>query len=219
LVFAVNYSANAQETRDVVFISLGYIPMSVTTFDKNYKYDSTTEIATIDDLESKGVALRGEYNLNLGSLWLGFGLEYQRLYSEWGMSYPTGSPDTFSKHVNQFITPMVTAKLVTAGGFYIGAGVSGKYMISSEKFHAIGGTSDIEWKKKFDLWGNAVVGFFMPISDGVYLDFEGRFGYNLTNNQFTKLTGDGTTYEFSPKSAYDLAIYVGVGFRAFQTGI
>ncbi|MDI9425019.1 MAG: hypothetical protein QM472_09280 [Spirochaetota bacterium] len=188
-VFAFSFGAQAQTlTTDIVFLKLGYIPLSNT----NYKDYS-------EDLESRGLAIQGEYNLNFDGFLLGFGLEYQRLKTEW---------DGELGHINQFIQPMISAKYAALGGLYVGAGLSGKYLIATEEMRGSGGA---EWQKKFDLWINGIMGYYMPIGEGVFLDLEGRFGYNLTKNQFTKVKGSSGEYKLN--SSYDLAFYVGVGFR------
>ena len=190
-VFAFSFGAQAQTmTTDIVFLKGGYIPVSLTSFD----------VSGVDDLESRGFAIQGEYNLNFDGFWLGFGLEYQRLKTEW---------DGELGHINQFIQPMISAKYAALGGLYVGAGLSGKYLIATEEMRGSGGA---EWQKKFDLWINGIMGYYMPIGEGVFLDLEGRFGYNLTKNQFTKVKGSSGEYKLN--SSYDLAFYVGVGFRA-----
>ncbi len=206
LVFAFAFHADAQMmTTDVVFIKLGYIPSYTVTFDDDYTVDGVTQPGSVDDLEASGFAIQGEYNLNLSPLWLGFGVEYQRLIED--------SDDD----VIQFLIPQVTAKFVTGAGFYIGAGLAGKYLIAYS--YEGDDFDDQDPDKKIDLWLNGVIGFFMPIAEGVFLDLEGRFGYNLTNSQFESWTVDSSDVEFSPSSAYDISIYVGIGFRAFATGI
>jgi hypothetical protein len=204
LVFAFAFNADAQEmTTDVVFIKLGYIPSYTVSFDDDWKEDGVTTTGSVDDLEASGFAIQGEYNLNLSPLWLGFGVEWQRLVEDQDDS------------VIQFLIPQVTAKFVTGAGFYIGAGLAGKYLIA----YSYEGEGDVEPDKKIDLWLNGVIGFFMPIAEGVFFNVEGKFGYNLTNTQWESFTVDSKDYEYSPKSAYDISIYVGIGFRAFATGI
>jgi len=190
-VFAFSFGAQAQTlTTDIVFLKLGYIPLSNT----NYKDYS-------EDLESRGLAIQGEYNLNFDGFLLGFGLEYQRLKTEW---------DGELGHINQFIQPMISAKYAALGGLYVGAGLSGKYLIATEKVKDPGG--EFEWEKKIDLWANGILGYYMPIGEGVFLDLEGRFGYNLTKKQFSKVKDEPEKIDID--SNYDIAFYVGVGFRA-----
>ena len=59
---------------------------------------------------------------------------------------------------------------------------------------------------------NGILGYYTPIGEGIFLDLEGRFGYNITQNQFSKVKDDSTDYDI--KSNYDIAFYVCVGFRA-----
>ncbi len=195
MVFAFSFGVQAQTlTTDIVFLKVGYIPVSTTSFDNDDD----------DKLEGSGFAIQGEYNLNFNNFWIGFGLEYQYINAD----YKSDSYN-YKSHVNQFIQPMVSFKFAAMGGLYVGAGLSGKYLISTEKW------DDIEWDKKFDLWANAYLGYYMPIAEAVFLDIEGRFGYNLTNNQFEKYDDNGATSgKIATKSAYDIAFYVGIGYRA-----
>lgn len=191
-VFAFSFGAQAQTlTTDIVFLKVGYVPISLTSFD----------IPGQDDMESKGFAIQGEYNLNFDGFLLGFGLEYQRLKSE---------VDGEIGHFNQFIQPMISAKYAALGGLYVGAGLSGKYLIATEKVKDPSG--EFEWEKKIDLWANGILGYYMPIGEGVFLDLEGRFGYNLTKKQFSKVKDEPEKIDID--SNYDIAFYVGVGFRA-----
>jgi hypothetical protein len=65
-----------------------------------------------------------------------------------------------------------------------------------------------------------MIGFFTPIAEGVYFNVEGRVGYNLTNQQWGEgETATGVKYDDDMDSAYDIAVYVGVGFRALSTGL
>lgn len=209
MVFAFSYNANAQYmTGDVVFLKLGWVPTYTVSFDKDE--DGETK----KDVESSGFAVQGEYNLNLDGILLGFGLEYERVETELGEDYDD------LKINNSFITPMVSVKLATEGGFYIGAGLSGKYLIGTEKMEGTyaGYPFEMEFKKTIDLWANGILGYHVPVAEGIFLDLEGRFGWNLTNKQFDKidLTMNGTTEELNikAKNAYDIAFYVGIGTRA-----
>lgn len=195
-VFAFAFGAQAQTmTTDIVFLKVGYIPVSTTSF------EDTSFIQ--DDLEARGLAVQGEYNLNFDRIWLGFGLEYQRLKAE---------IDGENGHFNQFLLPMVSVKFAAAGGLYVGAGLSGKYLIATEKIKD--GGNEYEWEKDIDLWANGILGYYMPIGEGIFLDLEGRFGYNLTNNQFSEMKVNGVKGDTDNKSSFDLAFYVGIGYRA-----
>lgn len=219
MVGAVAIPATAQElTNDVIFLRLGYVPMSVTSFDKGIKGDAVDPNFKWDNLESTGFAAVGEYNLNVSPVLIAFGIEYQRLTSTGAVNDGSGVSD-FSDVVNQFVIPQVTAKFLTAGGFYIGAGIAAKWMVATEAFSIGGGSKDMKWDKAIDLWVNGVIGYIFPISDGIYMDVQGRFGYNVTGNQYSSLTEPNKSYDLSTKSAYDVAIYVGVGFKSFATGL
>lgn len=186
MVFSFSYGLQAQTlTSDIVFLKVGYVPISTTSFDE----------VLVDKNEANGFAIQGEYNLNFNNFWIGFGLEYQRLSSE--LKTPASTSD---KYINQFIQPMISAKFAAVGGLYVGASLSGKYLIATEK------KNGFEWDKKFDVWANGIIGYYMPIAEAVFLDLEGKFGYNLTNQQFADDT--------DVKSNYDIAVYVGIGYRA-----
>ena len=80
------------------------------------------------------------------------------------------------------------------------------------------GFDDVD--KKFDLWVHGTVGFFTPISEGIFFDVQGKFGYNLTNSQFDKVeTNFMGDLEPEPASAWDMAVYVGIGFQPTRSGI
>jgi hypothetical protein len=202
-VFAFSAAGSAQTlTTDIVFLKVGYIPINPVEFDDN--------LMDVNSLDSTGWAIQGEYNLNFDSVWIGFALEYQRLNTEYDIE---GTTEKF-KHCNQFIQPMVSLKLAALGGLYVGAGLSGKYLIATETIEddSTGPVIEYEWEKKIDLWANGIIGYYMPIGEAVFLDLEGRFGYNLTNDQFTKY--EDVSGDIDVKSSYDLAFYVGIGTRA-----
>ncbi len=185
--------ASAQElTNDVIFLRLGYIPNYTVSYD-----------ISLPDTEFKGFAGMAEYNLNLNPVLIGFGLEYQRVVDD------SESDD----QIAHFLIPQVTAKFMTAGGFYLGAGLAGKYLVGYDF------GSGVNTDKKIDLWVNGVLGYMATISDGVYLDVMARFGYNLTNTTFDEFEEGGAKYKIKADSAYDIAIYIGVGFKSFGTGL
>ena len=188
VAFATN--ANAQYmTQDLIFIKAGYIP----------NYTVTVDEENADDYELKGFALQGEYNLNFSGFWLGFGMEYQYMTED----------STGEEYNHSFILPMASVKVAAVGGLYLGGGLAGKYLISTEEY-AGGYTA----KKNIDLWLNAIMGYHLPIGEGIFLDFEGRFGWNLTNNQFSEFETSAGDMEVELKNAYDMTFFVGVGFRA-----
>ena len=202
LLSVLTLPAGAQTlTSDLVFLKVGYIPVSVV----DYQLEGTK------DPNQKGLAVQGEYNLNLKPLLVGFGVEYQRLRTK----DFTGSGD---KNLDSnFIQPMLSLKFATDGGFYIGGGISGKYLMSA---YQVG--PNYEFTKKMDAWANGILGFYFPVSEGVYLDLEGRFGYNLTKKQYSEIesaTIPKTTTKQDINANYDIAVYFGIGFRAFSTNM
>lgn len=216
-LFFLPHNADAQfMTEDLILIKVGYVPISTVGFDEGVIIDDIESPTTkIGDLESKGFAVQGEYNLIFGSFWVGFGFEYQRLVVD---SFSVGSTDA-EEFANHFICPMLSAKFAAIGGLYLGAGLAGKYLISTEDFSYENGTDKMEFDKKIDLWANAILGYHIPVGEGIFLDIEGRFGYNLTNKQYEKMNsediaGAESKYEYTPSSAYDIAFFVGIGTRA-----
>jgi hypothetical protein len=194
MVATISFSAEAQYmTQDVVFVKAGYLPVYNVTFKEK---DGNKP----DDLEFKGFAVQGEYNLNFNGFWMGFGLEYQ---------YDRLNVENSKNLTYQFILPMASVKIAAVGGLYVGGGVAGKYLIANENQD-----NGAEVKKKIDLWVNGIIGYHVPIGEGVFFDLEGRFGWNLTNKQFSESTYLGETYKSYPKNAYDIAFYAGIGFRA-----
>jgi hypothetical protein len=196
MAVAFSFSAEAQYmTQDVVFVKVGYIPTYTISFN-DYMGQK------VDDAEFKGVAIQGEYNLNFNGFWLGFGMEYQ---------YDRLDVKDEKNKTYQFIMPMASLKVAAVGGLYVGAGVSGKYLIAAES-----DSDGTKYDKKIDLWANGILGYHVPIGEGIFFDLEGRFGWNLTNKQFSsgKDGSTGATMTLDPKNAYDIAFYAGIGFRA-----
>ncbi|MEJ5361381.1 MAG: hypothetical protein WHV26_04900 [Spirochaetota bacterium] len=176
----------AQEmTDDVAFLRIGY---QWNTF--------KVDVPGATDTKLNGVAIEGEYNLNLGGMLLGFALEYAYL------------SDADEKALDYgFLSPMVTLKFLAPGGFYIGPGVSLRYLMSSYLPKGID-----EPDSEIDLWVNGVAGYMAPVAEGIYLDVQARFGWNVTKNQFEPSGSEIDKY-------YDIAFYVGVGTRTRATGI
>jgi hypothetical protein len=205
MVAAFSLSANAQYmTQDVIFLKGGYIPTYNVTF--NEKTYPASGAYKPNDLEGSGFCAQGEYNLNFNGFWMGFGMEYQYIK----IKGSTNNKDLFNNETkHSFILPMVSFKVAAVGGLYVGAGVAGKYLIATESDN-----SGSKASKKIDLWANGILGYHVPIGEGVFLDLEGRFGWNLTNKQFSEFKDSTTTNKTDPKNAYDIAFYVGVGFRA-----
>jgi len=175
----------AQElTDDVAFLRVGY-QWNTVEFD----------VSGMDDVENNGIAIEGEYNLNLGGWFLGVSLEWARLVN-----------DDDSDLVFYYLSPMISLKFLAAGGLYIGPGISARYMMSADTPSGVG-----EPDKEVDLWVNAVAGWMAPIAEAVYLDVQARFGWNLTKNQFEDVADIDNNYDY--------AVYVGIGTRTRSTGI
>ncbi len=180
----ISYTGNTHAqtlTTDIVFLKAGYIPL--------YTYELDTEVN--DPVDFSGFALQGEYNLNFNNFWLGFGLEYSRVYF-----------DSKTDVIYSFLTPRISAKLAAMGGLYVGVGLSGKYLIAVD---IPSGGSD-EPEKKIDLWVDGILGYYLPVAEAVFLNLEGRFGYNLTRQQFA----DDNDLKYN----YEIVLYLGVGYRA-----
>jgi hypothetical protein len=190
ILAAFSVNANAQYmTQDLIFIKFGYIPL----------YNVSFEEEDMDDSELKGFAVQGEYNLNFSGFWLGFGLEYQYMTED-----STGEDLNYS-----FLLPAASIKVAAVGGLYLGGGVAGKYLLTADEI-----ASGVEFKKTIDLWVNGILGYHMPIAEGVFLDLEGRFGWNLTNRQFSEMETPGGVSEIETNNSYDFGFYAGIGFRA-----
>ncbi len=177
LMFTTGASAQ-MVTGDLAVIKAGY-QRSV------YEYD----VKMSEPLEYNGVGVMGEYNLNLGMLHLGFGVEWSYLTTE--------AANEIVRY--QFITPSTSIKIVTQGGLYIGAGVAGKHLIA--QYIPEGEKFDKQW----DLWAHGIAGYYLSLTETVYLDLEGRFGWNMTKNQFSD--------NIDVLTHYDITLYAGVGFR------
>lgn len=167
-------------TRDTVFLKAGYLPAYTYIFD----------VPDADPQEYHGFALQGEYNLNFDPVWIGIGVEWERLYWDEDVDFRY-----------DFIAPSATIKLVALGGLYLGAGVAGRYLINAE-----GPSPFFEPESYIDLWVNGVAGYFFPVAEAVFVDLGGRAGYNLTRRQFADA--------YDVENNYDIAFYLGVGFRA-----
>ncbi len=148
----------AQEmTDDVAFLRIGYQWNTL-----------KPDVVGATDMKLNGVAIEGEYNLNLGGMLLGFALEYAYLSDADEKAFDYG-----------FLSPMVTLKFLAPGGFYIGPGVSARYLMSS---YLPKGAAEPD--SEIDLWVNGVAGYMAPVAEGIYLDVQARFGWNVTKNQF-----------------------------------
>lgn len=191
----------AQEiTGDVAFIRGGYEWNTIKTTQYSDPllfvygpYYYLYKPATVSEGKIKGFSVEGEYNVNLGGMFLGFSVEYARLEDKIDSE----------KLVYHFLSPMVSLKIIVPGGFYIGPGVSARYLMDS---NVSGLDSEV------DIWANGIAGFMTPIAEAVYIDIQGRFGWNITKKQFD-------AKDLNIDKNYDMAFYVGFGTRTRSTGI
>ena len=226
-ILSLTLNANAQfMTDDLLILKAGYIPYGVTSFDKGVKEGGVKSPETkVNDIKSIGLnyAVQAEYNLIFGIFWLGLGIEYQRVSAD-----KFAIEDAkFKKFNNDFLMPVISFKFDVFRGLYTGISISGKYLISTETPMLKGSDDDpsqARFDKKMDLWANYIIGYNLPVAKSISIIFEGRFGYNVTNTQYKKMTieyPDGTElgkYELTPNLAYDSAVYVGVGIRPTGMG-
>jgi hypothetical protein len=208
MVLSFSIGASAQTlTPDTIFLKLGYIPA----------YTIDPKDAANDNVEQTGFAIQAEYNKALmGFMWLGVALEYQRVTSD---DFTGGAKALASS----FIVPMLSVKFHALGGLYGGLGLSGKYLIGMDKIDFANGSSQ-EYTKKFDVWCNIIVGYYMPIAEAIFFDVEARFGYNLSNKQYSEYKvknppASPQTFKNDINSQFDFVIFVGVGYRASMSDI
>jgi hypothetical protein len=212
MTLAFSYSANAEKiTNDIIFGRAGYIPKYYNSFDDDVTVNGVMYQGTVDSFKGQGFAINGEYNFNINALWwIGLGIEYQYVMME---------QDVGEADIAQFIIPQINGKYVIdvdfykGAAFYIGAGLAGKYLVDYEDRTE----GDVKWEpdKKIDLWVNVIFGYLMPLSESIYLDAEARVGFNVTNTQWesAKSSNGDFKYVYSPKYSYDVAIYIGIGYK------
>jgi len=193
---------------DFAVIRAGYTPF--TTVNYNPGMGSPGQPYGADfimyDFNAHGPAISIEYNINSKPVLLSFGLEYSVLQSTSKFSDGT---DIYKpkNHWFHFIAPGLMMKYLTESGVYAGIGFSGKYKISNNELK-----ENIQFKSKIDYWINISAGYMMKLQENYYLDIQGRFGYNLTNNQFSDLkdTDSSERYILPVNTSCDAAIFVGV---------
>ena len=226
-ILSLTLNANAQFMTDDLFIlKAGYIPYGIVSFDKGLKAaGADSPDSKINDIKTTGLsyAVQAEYNLIFGIFRLGLGIEYQRVSAD---KFAIEDAE-FEKFYNNFLLPVLSIKFAVFEGLYTGAGISGKYLLSADSPMLKGSEDDPEqgkFDKKMDLWANYIIGYNLQMTESISVIFEGRFGYNITNKQYGKITRerpDGTElgkYELSPKTAYDSAVYVGIGIKPSGMG-
>lgn len=173
-----------------IFLKIGYIPAYRTTFNK---YQGLA----VNDIELNGFALQAENNIYICGIWVGIGLEWQRLERK----------NTDGYYLYNYLMPSLSLKYLTAAGLYLGIGASGKYLFSVSDPDS----APLEDKKNFDLWANAIIGLYIPIHENVSFCIENRIGWNVTQRQFSEY--EDSSVELNIRSSYDFAFYIGIGLR------
>ena len=173
-----------------IFLKIGYIPAYRTTFNK---YQGLT----VNDIELNGFALQAENNIYISGIWVGLGLEWQRLERK----------NTDGYYLYNYLMPSLSLKYLTSAGLYLGIGASGKYLLSVSDPDS----APLEDKKDFDLWANAIIGLYMPIYENVSFCLENRIGWNVTQRQFSEY--EDSSVKLNIRSSYDFAFYIGIGLR------
>ncbi|GAB4221312.1 MAG TPA: hypothetical protein PL059_12005 [Spirochaetota bacterium] len=221
--FAVPIAAEAP-SGSFIIAHLGYVPIAATGYDFSAidSENGWNPNFVVLEHKSQGAALNIEYNFNTNPLLFSFGFEYQLLWDKFSVFQDIGGgvyeTIKLKTYLNQYMMPSVTIKYLTASGFYMGTGIALKYLAVTEKVKPDNGYDfSLEFDKKLDFWSITIVGYIISINQGLYLDVQGRFGYNLTNNQFSSLKtnspgGDMKAY-LMPRTMYDAAILVGVGMN------
>lgn len=173
-----------------IFLKIGYIPAYRTTFNK---YQGLV----VNDIELNGFALQVENNTYIGGIWVGIGLEWQRLERKNIDGY----------YLYNYLMPSLSLKYLTPAGLYFGIGASGKYLFTVSNPDS----APLEDKKDFDLWANAIIGLYFPIHENVTFCLENRIGWNVTQRQFSEYKDSPD--ELNIRSSYDFALYIGIGLR------
>ncbi|MCU0822143.1 MAG: hypothetical protein MUC95_06685, partial [Spirochaetes bacterium] len=215
ILFIAAPAADAQFMTDDLFtLKGGYIPYGIVTYDKGIKYKGEKfPDVKIGDIQTSPVnfAVQAEYNIIFGIFWLGLGIEYQRITADNFAIEDAG----FEKFNNDFIMPVISFKFNLYQGFYTGVSATGKYLLSVEN-SIMEGTeyfpTKVKFDKQLDLWANYIIGYNLPVAESMSVIFEGRFGYNVTNKQYSKITIlnsggiESKKYELIPKQSYDSAV-------------
>jgi len=217
-VLSLTAAASAQyaPAGDVIIVRLGYSTYDVESRSIKDTDNGAVIVTDPETIENRAINIQGEYNINMNGFLLGLGVEYA--YTKATMAGSGTNPD--DEFVLHFISPTLSAKYITAQGLYFGAGLSGRYLMSQ----SYDGTAvEFEFKKKMDIWGNVVAGAFIPIAEYYYIDIQGRLSYNLTNRQFAEIlyrdNSSTMDYESDIKRPSEVAIYVGIVFRASVLGL
>ena len=206
LLFSAGSLFGETPSGDFAVIRAGYTP--ITTVNYNPGMGSPGQPYGADflvyDFKAHGPAFNIEYNINSKPVLLSFGLEYSMLANTFKVSDGTGW-DKYKETQLHFLMPGLMMKYLTESGIYAGIGLSGKYKLSNEE-------RSLYWKPRIDYWLNISAGYMMKLHENYYLDIQGRFGYNLTNNQFSELEdkASGERYMAPINSSCDAAIFVGV---------
>jgi len=195
---------------DFVVARIGYVPYTNVEFGHGAvgteSGRSWNPDITLYDFKSVGPALNVEYTMNAMPVLFSFGIEYRRLKTE---LYQSEADSVKLKVYNsnvQFLVPMILAKYMIPSGVYVGIGLSAHWMINADKL-----TDNSEISSKIDYWTVVLAGYMMKLHENLFLDVQGKFGYNLTNAQYSEAKKKDHYYFMNVKSSYDAAFYVGVG--------
>jgi len=156
---------------------------------------------------SVGSAVNVEYTMNAMPVLFSFGIEYRRLKTEFYQSMADSVKLKVYDGNVQFLMPMIQTKYMIPSGVYVGIGLSAHWMINADKL-----TDNSEISSKIDYWTVVLVGYMMKLHENLFLDVQGKFGYNLTNAQYSEAKKKDQYYFMNVKSSYDAAFYVGVGY-------
>jgi hypothetical protein len=196
----ITNNANAKYTSkspDTISFNAGAIIANDATI------ENTSDSTQSYNIESKGGSFQAEYNINFETFLIGVGLEYSFLRAK--MIPDTGSESEY--FTNHFLSPAFNIKFATESGLYFGAGGSAKYLLNAQI------VDSIEFERKFDLWVQAMFGYHMPVSQDLFLDFGTKLGYNITNQQYKIIKGRTNNSNYEGKTAYEITLYIGIGYK------
>lgn len=190
---------------------IGYVPYTNVEFDHGSVGTAPglgwNEDITLYDFKSVGPALNIEYTMNAMPILFSFGIEYRRLQTVFYQSEATGEKLKVFNDDVQFLMPMIIVKYMIPSDVYVGIGLSAYWMIDDVKMR---GNQEIS--SKIDYWTVLLVGYMIKLQENIFLDVQGKLGYNLTKAQYSEVKEKDQYAFVNVKSSYDAAFYVGAGF-------